>query len=87
MTVLLRNAAAKYLDRTSEPTKGRITTALQGLEKEPPQGDITPMSGQPGNFRLRIGGIRVLYRIENNIIVVTHIEPRGQAYKKTTRKG
>jgi mRNA-degrading endonuclease RelE of RelBE toxin-antitoxin system len=31
------------------------------------------------------GGYRVLYKIENDAILATHIEPRGQAYTKKTR--
>jgi mRNA interferase RelE/StbE len=82
MDVLLHNAAGKYLTRINEPMKSRIIAALRDLSKEPPRGDIKSMSGQPGNFRLRVGNYRVLYRIENNKIFVTHIAPRGEAYKK-----
>jgi mRNA interferase RelE/StbE len=82
MQVLLRPVAAKYLERLDKPTKGHIKTALADLEKEPPEGDIRPLTGQAGYFRLRVGSFRALYRIENNTIFVTNIDPRGQAYKK-----
>jgi mRNA-degrading endonuclease RelE of RelBE toxin-antitoxin system len=85
MEVLLHPVAGKYLDRLDAPTKGRIKAALKGLEKEPPEGDIKPYAGNPGIWRLKIGGYRTLFKIENNIILVTHIEPRGQAYTKKTR--
>ena len=85
MTVLLRPIAAKYLDRMGEPNRGRIKAALQGLEKIPPEGDIRPVIGQKGYFRLRIGDFRALYRIEDDIVVVTNIDPRGQVYKKKNR--
>jgi mRNA interferase RelE/StbE len=64
----------------------RITDAIDGLEKEPPEGDIIPLTGKRGNFRLTVGGIRILFRIENNIILVTNIVPRGQAYTKKTMR-
>jgi mRNA interferase RelE/StbE len=86
MEVLLHSIAGKYLDRLDAPTKGRIKAALKCLEKEPPEGDIKPYTGSPGIWRLKIGGYRTLFKIENNIIFVTHIEPRGQAYTKKTRK-
>jgi mRNA-degrading endonuclease RelE of RelBE toxin-antitoxin system len=41
--------------------------------------------GREGYFRLRVGNFRALYRIENNAIIVTHIDPRGQVYKKKNR--
>jgi mRNA interferase RelE/StbE len=82
MTVLVEKEASKYLERLNEPNKGRIKTALEDLSKDPPEGDIRPITGRSGSFRLRIGGFRALYRIENNTIFVTNIDPRGQAYKK-----
>jgi mRNA interferase RelE/StbE len=85
MTVILRKTAVKYLDHLPEPIKGQITAALTDLSEEPPEGDIKPMTGQPGYFRLRVGSYRVLFKIENNNIFVIHISPRGQAYTKKTR--
>jgi len=67
--------------------KDRINAALDGLEKEPPEGDIRPLSGEPGRFRVKIGNFRLLYRIKSDIILVTHLEPRGQAYKKKNKGG
>lgn len=85
MTVILSRRAANYLDRLDKVMRERMTTALAQLEKEPPEGDITPIVGQPNYWRLRVGSYRAIYTIENNIIVVTHIAPRGQAYTKKNR--
>ncbi len=85
MQVLVHHTARKYLDRLPEPSKGQIKKALKNLEKEPPEGDIRPYEGSPGTWRLRVGGYRTIYTIENETIFVTHIEPRGQAYTKKTR--
>jgi len=41
--------------------------------------------GQPGIFRLTIGSYRVIFRYSEEHILVTHLDPRGQAYKKRTR--
>jgi len=78
MNVLDRNAAKK-LERTNEPLKNRIVEALNGLRNEPPQGDIKKLQGRD-DYLLRIGDYRVLFRIGNNMIIVTNIAPRGQAY-------
>jgi mRNA interferase RelE/StbE len=85
MQVLLRPAAAKYLDRLGEPNRSRIKAAFEDLSKEPPKGDIESFVGRKGYFRLRVGGFRALYRIEANVIIVTNIDPRGQVYKKKNR--
>ena len=82
---MLHKIPRKYLDRLNEPDKGHINTALKGLEKEPPEGDIKPMVGQPGNFRITIGSYRALFRYRDNHIFVTHLDPRGQVYNKKNK--
>ena len=79
MQVILDKNAAKKLERTNESLKSRIVEALNGLSKEPPRGDIKKLQGR-SDYRLRIGDYRLLFRIENNMIIVTNIAPRDQAY-------
>jgi mRNA interferase RelE/StbE len=86
MRVLLRPVAARYFERLDSIDKDRLRTAFTNLAKEPPEGDIRPLVGQSGYFRLRVGGYRALYRIEDNTIFVTNIDPRGQAYGKRSRR-
>jgi mRNA interferase RelE/StbE len=85
MQALLHHAAEKYLDRLNAVDRDRIKSALKDLEKEPPVGDILPYAGNPGMWRVKVGNYRALYTIEDDHILVTHIEPRGQAYTKKTR--
>ena len=85
MDVSLHRIADKYLNRLNAIERDRFDEAFTDLEKEPPEGDIRPVVGQPGRFRLQVGGYRALFKIEGNKILVTHIEPRGQAYTKKTR--
>ena len=86
MRVYLHPIPRKYLERLNEPTRSYIEDALASLEKEPPEGDIKPIVGEPGHFRVRAGNYRIKWRVEeDNYILVTHIEPRGQIYKKKSR--
>jgi len=85
MRVKLHPIPGKYLERLNEPDKGHIKAALHGLEKEPPEGNITPVSGQPGTFRLKIGSYRALFRYRDDHIFVTHLDPRGQVYNKKNK--
>jgi mRNA-degrading endonuclease RelE of RelBE toxin-antitoxin system len=85
MRILLHRAADKYLNRLNPEDRTRFNAAFQDLEKEPPQGDIRPYIGVSGVRRLHVGNYRALFKVEDNIILVTHIEPRGQAYTKKTR--
>jgi mRNA interferase RelE/StbE len=82
MTAFLSNSALKQYERLNEPTLSRITDAIDGLEKEPPEGDIKELTDRPGVFRLRVGGYRILYTVEDNYIDIFKIAPRGQAYKR-----
>jgi mRNA-degrading endonuclease RelE of RelBE toxin-antitoxin system len=85
MRILLHHTANKYLNRLTPEDKARFNVAFQNLAKEPPQGDIKSYVGVPGVQRLHVGNYRALFKIEDNIILVTHIEQRGQAYTKKTR--
>ena len=86
MQVLLHRSADKYLERLNAKDRERIKEALRNLAKEPTEGDIKPYEGNPGILRLKVSNYRVIFRFEDNqIILVSHIEPRGQAYTKKTR--
>ena len=87
MQALLHRAADKYYMRLNQADKDRIDEALDDLEKEPPEGDIIPVAGEPGRFRVRVGRFRLLYRVKSDIILVTHIDPRGQVYNKKNKGG
>jgi mRNA interferase RelE/StbE len=85
MEVLLHHTAQKYLDRLSAPDRDRFDDAFEDLEKEPPEGDIKPYVGSPGVLRLKVGNYRAVFKFVDSHILVTHIEPRGQAYTKRTK--
>lgn len=70
MEVVSHRETDKYLDRLPEP----------------PESNISPMSGQKGMFRLKIGGYRILFHYRENDILVTHIEGRGQVYTKKEQR-
>lgn len=65
----------KALDRA---TKERIQARINIL----PIGDIKKLKGHTNSFRLRVGDYRVLFELDGNIIFITAVLPRGEAYKK-----
>ena len=85
MKIVLHHIAEKYLMKLKAADRNRIIAAIDGLEKEPSEGNIRPYEGNPGLLRLKASGYRILFKIENNEILVTHLETRGQAYTKKTR--
>ena len=79
--IRLSKQAAKYLQRLDPASAKRIKQALSGLTNQPMLGDIKVMRGNSDCLRLRIGKHRALFSVENNIIQVTRIAPRGEIYK------
>lgn len=57
----------------------RIEQAIDGL----PRGDVKPLAGRQGEWRLRVGAWRVIYvlDVEQGQIAVLAIRPRGAAYQ------
>jgi mRNA interferase RelE/StbE len=80
MNLVIDAQPLKYLERLNEPMKGRLLAALERLECEPPAGDIKKLRGSD-HYRLRVGGYRVIFSVEEKTVIVAKIAPRGQAYK------
>lgn len=70
--------AVKYINASDKPTKRRLKEAIERI----PFGDIKKLQGIDNGYRLRVGDLRVLFSIENDIIFIDNIIPRGQAYKR-----
>ena len=70
----------KFILKQDKTQQARILNALNRL---PDSGDIKPLQGCSGVYRLRVGDYRILYTVENNIMTVNviGIGNRGQIYK------
>ena len=77
----LSSKAKKYLLSQEKDTVKRIYKHLRDATKNPPRGDITFMNDDSGRYRMRVGGFRFLLYKRGNILLVTKISPRGDAYK------
>jgi len=81
LQVKFSKEAKKYVSKLDSISKLRLRKAFEKLSAEPPQGDIKPMQGQDNIYRLRVGDLRALFTIDNELILVTKIAPRGEVYK------
>jgi mRNA interferase RelE/StbE len=45
-------------------------------------GDVKKLEGKEGKYRLRIGDHRVLFVLENNLIIVQRVKDRKDAYRR-----
>ena len=78
--IVIEKPAMKFLQKQTQAQKERLLRAIQGL---PYIGDIKPMSGHDNLYRLRVGSYRVLYTIEDDVLIVRvlTIGNRGDVYK------
>ncbi|MGP8247824.1 MAG: type II toxin-antitoxin system RelE family toxin [Bryobacteraceae bacterium] len=81
-TVSLSGLAAKYLARCDAPTRDRLRQKLEKLRAGPfdPQ-NSKPLKGRTDQRSARVGGLRILFRVQGLDIVVAEIGPRGEIYK------
>lgn len=78
MEIRYSKAAVKAISGMDRPTKQRIKDGIEKL----PQGDIKPLQGSNGSYRLRVGDWRILFSYpEHDIILIEKIGPRGGVYK------
>ena len=78
MYIEYKKKAVKYINTADKLTKKRLKEAIEKL----PYGDIRKLTGFENEYRLRVGDLRVLFTVENDIIIVNDIKPRGQVYKR-----
>lgn len=76
MEINFSKSFQKSLKTMDKPTKQRVKNAIEKL----PLGDIKKLQGYSGMYRLRIGNYRVIFEMNNDIIYIKDILPRGQAY-------
>ena len=78
--IVIEKRAEKLIRKQPPPQQKRILTAVCRL---PDSGDIKPMEGRSGFYRLRVGDYRILYTVQEEIITVrvTDAGNRGDVYK------
>ena len=75
--------AVKSIAKQEKANQERIAQGFKGLLANPPCGDIKPMKGRQGLYRLRIGSYRVLFEIQHSekVIYIRSVDFRGGIYK------
>ena len=79
MRVVISKVASRALQRSNK--RILIAQKIEALANDPDAqpGNVRTLQGRPG-FRLRVQDWRVLFRIEEDILYIDEIEPRGSAY-------
>lgn len=81
--VELTPAARRDLRRLDPPVRQRIIAALDALVSESLMGDVKRLTGQPPEWRLRVGDWRVRFTRDASAraVIVLRVLPRGRAYR------
>ncbi len=78
MNIEYSKQSVKAINSMDKRTKQRIKTAVENI----PSGDIKPLKGCNGSYRLRVGDLRIIFSYpEKNTVLIEKIKPRGEAYK------
>ena len=77
----LRNAS-RGLNQIDRRTARRIRDKIERLAIDPAAlaNNVSALKGGSGLMRLRVGGWRVIYSNERDVLLVLKIAPRGSAY-------
>jgi mRNA interferase RelE/StbE len=81
--VVLRRSATRELAGLPQPVRGRVTRALAALAAQPRPPGAKLLSGPDRIWRIRVGDYRILYRVDDDrvVVVVVRIRHRSIAYR------
>lgn len=78
MNIEYSKRAVKAINNMDSRTKRRIKAGIEGI----PNGDIKPLKGSLGSYRLRIGGWRIIFSYPaKDTVLIDKTDPRGEVYK------
>ncbi len=82
-TILIDKKVVSFIKKQSKTTAKRITEAISGLAENPRPSGCKKLQGYDNEYRIRVGDIRILYTVEDEIITVTVHKAgyRGDVYK------
>ncbi len=81
--VSFRRSADKDLRRLDATVQRRVLRAINGLARNPRPAGCRKLVGSDNAFRVRVGDYRVIYTVEDAILVVAieSIRHRREAYR------
>jgi mRNA interferase RelE/StbE len=82
--VEIKRAVQKSIARLPRNVQERLSYAMRQLGENPrPRGCIQLKGQQDGFYRIRVGDWRIIYTIEDDIllVVVVQVGPRGDVYE------
>jgi mRNA interferase RelE/StbE len=70
----IKRSAAKALKKISKPEQKRISKAIDNLAENLPNSNTTKMKGDNPFHKIRVGDYRVIYEIQDDILLILIIK-------------
>ncbi len=80
MQIEIRKSAIKDLKQISEPYKTKIHNKILELKNFPNLQNIKKLTNFEPAYRLRIGDYRILFDVENELIIIGRVLHRKESY-------
>lgn len=81
--VEISRAAQKEIARLEGAMQKRVRSALRDLAEDPrPDGCVKMKGDFAGRYRIRVGGVRIVYSVDDGalVVLVVMVEKRGDVY-------
>ena len=81
--VSFRRSAEKDMRKLDDATQRRVFKAVDGLATEPRPAGCRKLEGCEGAYRIRIGDYRVIYTIDDSVLIVAieRVRHRREVYR------
>lgn len=73
-TIKIKNSVKKDLSKISEPYFSKIEDKVLKLRENPIPSDCKKLKGMDNAYRIRVSDYRIVYTIQNNILLVEVIK-------------
>ena len=80
-TIELKPSAVKSLERLPVDLQERIVRAVELLAGNPRPPGVVKMAGDDNLWRVRVGDFRIVYEIQDDVLLVLRIGHRGDVYR------
>ena len=77
------SAAARQIRKLDRPVRTRLLDAIESLASSPRPDGVKKLASTENAWRIRVGDYRVIYSIEDDVLVVTvvRVAHRREAYR------
>ena len=82
-SIVFQTKALKEFDRLENAVRRRIAPKIDSLTDNPRPADAVKLSGYKDYFRIRVGDYRIVYRIQDDrlVVLIIRVGARGDVYK------